>query len=98
MGARTTVPTNPVAEIPAYCVLDSNVMLRNLPFQGLSYGIRTTNMLDAQYAQPGIGRADAGAGPGFFAPNGTYSGSLGMDSSLLPQARRTVLVTLSYEQ
>ncbi len=98
MGARTTIPTNPIAEIPAYCVVDANVMLRNLPFQGLAYGIRTTNLLDAQYAQPGIGRADAGAGPGYFSPNGTYSGSLGMDSSLLPQPRRTILVTLSYEQ
>ena len=98
MGARTTIPTNPVPEIPAYCVVDANVMLRNLPFQGLSYGLRTTNLLDTQYAQPGIGRADAGNGPGAFLPNGGYAGSLGVDSSLLPQPRRTIMLTLMYEQ
>ncbi len=98
IGARTTIPTNPVAELPAYCTLDANIVLRNLPFQGLSYGLRTTNILDTQYAQPGIGRADAGIGPGLFLPNGGYAGSLGMDSSMLPQPRRTILFTLGFEQ
>jgi iron complex outermembrane receptor protein len=98
IGARTTVPTNPVPEIAAYCTVDTNVMLRNLPFQGLGYGIRVLNALDTQYAHAGIGRADAGAGPGAFLPNGGYIGSLGIDSSLMPQPRRTIMLTLTYEQ
>jgi hypothetical protein len=98
IGARTTVPTNPIPEIPAYCTVDTNVMLRNLPFQGLGYGLRVLNVLDTQYAHAGIGRADAGAGPGSFLPNGGYVGSLGMDSSLMPQPRRTIMLTLTYEQ
>jgi iron complex outermembrane receptor protein len=98
IGARTTVPSNPVPEVAAYCTVDTNVMLRNLPFQGLGYGIRVLNALDTQYAHAGIGRADAGAGPGAFLPNGGYVGSLGVDSSLLPQPRRTIMLTLSYEQ
>jgi outer membrane receptor protein involved in Fe transport len=98
MTARTTVPTNPVPEIGAYCTVDTNVMLRNLPFQGLGYGLRVMNALDTQYAHAGIGRANAGAGPGYFLPSGGYVGSLGLDSSLLPQPRRTIMLTLTYEQ
>lgn len=98
VGARTTVPTNPVPELPSYTVIDTNTMLRNLPYQGLTLGLRVMNLLDTDYAQPGIGRADAGAGPAMFLPNGAYLGSLGMDSSVLPQPRRTVMLTVAYEQ
>ncbi len=98
IGARTTVPTNPVAEVPAYMVLDTNAILRNMPYQGLAIGLRVSNVLDTQYAHPGLGFANAGIGPATFLPNGGYLGSLGIDSSLLPQPRRTVMVTVSYEQ
>lgn len=98
IGARTTIPTNPVAEIPAYVVLDTNAILKNLPYQGLAFGLRVSNVLDTQYAHPGIGMANAGIGPATFLPNGGYLGSLGVDSSILPQPRRTVMVTVSYEQ
>ena len=98
IGPRTTVPTNPIPELPAYTVLDANTVLRNLPYQGLAIGVRVSNVLDTQYAQPGVGRANAGAGPAIFLPNGGYLGSQGMESSLLPQPRRTIMLTIGYEQ
>ena len=96
IGARDTVDTNPEGHVPAYFVLDANVMVRHVFYDGLWTGLRVSNLLDAKYSQPGMQTAGSGSAPGVF--NGTgYLGSRDINNSLLPQPRRALFLTLGLD-
>jgi outer membrane cobalamin receptor len=91
---RHPVSTNPLGPIAGYCTVDANVLLRDLFTDGLSLSLRVTNLLDAQYDEPGIAEADSGNTPGKW--NGaTWVGSNGYYNSLLPQPGRQFMLQLT---
>lgn len=93
-SARSTVATNPVGRIPAYEVVDAYFQT-GLLAEGLSAGLKVTNLLDKAYDQPGMRRGSAGVTPPSFV-GGNYVGSGGYNTSLLPQAGRAFEVMLRY--
>jgi outer membrane receptor protein involved in Fe transport len=64
LSARRTIVSNPLQEIPGYCVVDANLLVRNLFVEGLSLSLRGSNVLDTQYAHPGLYEASSGDFPG----------------------------------
>jgi iron complex outermembrane receptor protein len=97
IGTRHTVPSNPVREIPWYITLDANLVLSHIFFDGLWFGLRCTNILDWKYSHPGIGYANSGNTPASRDAAGIYHGSLGTDSSLLPQPGRSFFASLGLD-
>jgi hypothetical protein len=95
-SARTTVVTNPVGTVPAYCDVDANLLLRDVFSEGLSLSVKVTNLLDTSYDQPGIAEADSGITPGKW-NGGTWSGSQGYYNSLLPQPGRAIMIGLGLD-
>ncbi len=57
VGARDTVPTNPVAEVDAYVVFNAGLTYRTR-LQGVSVQVVGKNMLDEEYYHPGFRAAD----------------------------------------
>jgi len=94
IGERTTVLTNPVGSVDAYATIDANLTVSNVPFRGLTFGLRVTNIVGTEYNHPGIRTADSGNTAPAFATDGTYTGSLGDYNSLMPQAGRGFYGTL----
>lgn len=96
VGARPTVATNPLPEVPAYTTLDLVATARNLGgVRGLGLTLKVSNLGDRTYFHPGISQADAGDAPGGFDASGAWRGSKGYYSSLLPQPGRMVQATLT---
>jgi hypothetical protein len=96
IGPRNTVSTNPVGHIGAYGVLDANVTVSHIVYDGLWAAFRVANLLDTVYFQPGQQTAGSGTAPGFY--TGTqYIGSQDLYNSLLPQPRRSVFLTLGID-
>jgi iron complex outermembrane receptor protein len=97
MGSRETVITNPIRSIPAYGTLDANLSLRNVPWSGLSFSLRVTNILGAEYSHPGVRTADSGNATPTVAADGTYSGSVGDYNSMLLQPGRGFYGTIGFD-
>ncbi|HEY6878868.1 MAG TPA: TonB-dependent receptor [Polyangiales bacterium] len=85
VAKRHTVPTNPIGNVPAYVSLDANLLFKDVIFDGASFALRCTNLLDSKYSHPGIGAADSG--------NDAMTGSHGELNSLLPQPRRSFFLS-----
>jgi outer membrane receptor for ferrienterochelin and colicins len=94
VGSRDTVHTNPIREVPAYGSLDVTLSRRDLGVPGLDLVLKLTNALDEEAFHPGVRDAEAGPGPGRFLPDGSWEGSRGYYSSLLPQPGRAALLML----
>jgi len=60
IGERKTFATNPIDKIPAYFLMDANLMYRNLFIKGFDVGIKVQNIFDTQYFHTGKANADAG--------------------------------------
>jgi outer membrane receptor protein involved in Fe transport len=97
VGERQTVATNPIPSIPAFFTLDANVVIRNVGIEGLSLGLRGTNLLNAQTFAPGLSTASAGNTPGTFTTGGVWQGSSGLFNSLMPQPGRSLYATVRLE-
>ncbi len=97
IGARTTVASNPVREVPGYTTLDAVLHVGAPRRNGLSISFGVYNLTDARYDQPGIRDANAGTTPGYFDATGLWHGSGGYYSSLLPQPGRSARVALKLE-
>lgn len=97
IGSRPTVATNPAGKVPAYTTVDATVCWRGLIAKGSSLALKVTNLLDEEYAHPGVRDADAGLEPGRFDADGRWVGSKGFYSSLLPQPGRAALLSLSLD-
>lgn len=95
VGSRKTVATNPVGTVSGFATLDLNLRATDLfHVKGLDLSLRLANLLDRSYFHPGISQADAGSTPGYFDPSGTWHGSTGWYSSLLPQPGRTFTLSV----
>ena len=94
VGQRVTVPTNPIPTIPAFLVIDANLIVNNVIAEGASIGVRVANLLDAQYSHPGVAGADAGD-PQYVAGQ---VGSIGDFNSRMPQPRRALFATFALER
>ncbi|WP_437594409.1 TonB-dependent receptor domain-containing protein [Sorangium sp. So ce1000] len=58
IGQRDTIGTNPVGAIPGYMLFDANLMVKDVPWPGVSLGLHVTNIADSRYSQPGLDTAD----------------------------------------
>ena len=96
IGERSTVPSNPIRTVAAYCTGDLNLRLRNFALDGLWTSVRITNLLDTSYAHPGIGAADSGQTPGRWEGE-VWRGSAGYFNSVLPQPGRSVALHLGLD-
>ncbi len=89
-----TVDSNPIDKIDSYFVSDGFITYNNVLVEGLSFGVKVYNILDAEYFHPGY--RDASAGENFVFNNGhldeSVSGSEGWYNSRLPQPGRTVML------
>jgi hypothetical protein len=94
VGSRDTVSTNPVREVPSWGTVDLTASHRDTFVPGLDVVVKLTNALDETVLHPGVRGAEAGAGPGRFEEDGSWVGSAGYFSSLLPQPGRAALVML----
>lgn len=93
MGARETVPTNPIRRVPGYATVDLTLTAH---WSTLTFQARVDNLLDRAYAHPGVRAADAGDTPGAFDAGGLHysGGSRGTYSSLLEQPGRSFTFVL----
>lgn len=93
MGARETVPSNPIRHLGGYAAVDLALAYRwhSLTFQG-----RIDNALDRGIVHPGVRAADAGDTPGTFDGAGLHysGGSRGTYASLLGQPGRAFTLAL----
>lgn len=96
IAARKTVWSNPVPEISGFTVFDANIRWRDALAPGLTVSLRTENLFDTTYDHPGSRSANAGTTSGTYG-DGTWEGSRGWYSSVLPQPGRTVTLGLSME-
>lgn len=96
ISERRTVGTNPLGVIPGYCVADANLRVQDVFAEGLSLSLRVTNLLDTQYAHPGLYEADSGSFPGRW-EEGRWIGSGGGYNSQLPQPGRAFTLQLGLE-
>lgn len=92
IGRRDTVSTNPLGSIPAYFVLDANLIVSDVFYRGLWFGLRVANLLDTRYSHPGMATAGSGDTPGTFIGT-TYVGSQDEHNSRLPQPRRSLFLS-----
>jgi hypothetical protein len=94
-NVRNDLPGSPVTVVPAYATLDGNL---NLTWRKVGLSIKVDNLLDKQYAHPGVRDASAGYVPGVFgADDMTYTGGSGYHyyNSQLTQPGRSFKLTLS---
>lgn len=96
IGARETVKTNPVGEVDSFTTADFTIYWTNVLAEGMGVSLSVNNLFDEEYFHPGLREADAGVDEGVW-DNGTWNGSDGWYSSLLPQPGRTVLLSLEWE-
>lgn len=96
IGARPTVVTNPVREVPSYLTVDAVAAIDDIRGSGIGLSLTVNNLTDEDYFHPGTREASAGREPGRFDDAGNWSGSAGFFNSLLPQPGRSVLLTLRF--
>ena len=94
IGSRTTVPTNPIREVPRYTSWDFNALWSDIMQSEFSLALTITNASDTVYYHPGLREADAGTTPGFFDGDGVWQGSNSFYNSLMPQDGRGYFLTL----
>jgi outer membrane receptor for ferrienterochelin and colicins len=94
VGSRDTVSTNPIREVPSWGTVDLTLSHGDTFVPGLDVVLKLTNALDATVLHPGVREAQAGEGPGRFLDDGSWVGSAGYFSSLLPQPGRAALLML----
>jgi iron complex outermembrane receptor protein len=97
ISRRQTVATNPIPNVAPYTLVDLNILLKNVFVDGLNLSFKINNLFNKSYFHPGIRTANSGNQPGFFDENGTWNGSDGWLNSLLPQMKRTFLLSLYLE-
>ncbi len=108
LSERKPVYTNPLREsVPGYCVLDANLLLRDIFVEGLSIALRGSNLLDTQYAHPGLYAASSGNYPGRWEGEkwiGSWESSCPSDTtcnypfnSQMPQPGRAFTLQLGLE-
>ncbi len=103
---RKTVESNPIDKIDAYWTMDANLNFEDILFDGLSIGLKVTNLFDSNYYHPGIRDANSGdpdlfaedlAQIGFSGPNNReWTGSNGWFNSRLPQPERVISLNLKF--
>ncbi len=93
ISERKTIETNPIDKIPAYFLMDGNLMYKNLFVKGFDVGIKVQNIFDKTYFHTGKANADAGETPGTWV-NGVWNGSLGWDASEVPQPHRFIMFSI----
>ena len=95
IGRRDTIAGNPVGSVDPFWVMDANLRLAGI-FEGkIALSLKVLNLLNTEYAHPGISTADAGANPDTIGTE--LNDSAGWYSSLLPQPTRTVTVNLTFD-
>ena len=94
IGSRTTVPTNPIREVPRYTSWDLNALWSDIMQSEFSLALTITNASDTVYYHPGLREADAGTTPGFFDGDGVWQGSNSFYNSLMPQDGRGYFLSL----
>jgi outer membrane receptor for ferrienterochelin and colicins len=94
IGDRDTTPTNPVRSVDDYTTVDAAFSVDRLMSLPLGLQVSVQNLTDAEYFHPGVREADAGTDPGVMNADGSWQGSDGFFSSLLPQPGRSVVVSL----
>jgi outer membrane receptor for ferrienterochelin and colicins len=98
LGDRRTTPSNPVAVVDGFVTIDLSAEVRDVRGTGLGVGVLAQNLGNAHYVHPGINEASAGVTPGTFAADGTYTGSAGYFSSLMPQPGRALFLSVWLER
>ncbi|XXF80706.1 TonB-dependent receptor [Myxococcaceae bacterium GXIMD 01537] len=96
VSERVPVSTNPLGPVPGYCTLDANLSVRDAFAEGLSLGVRVTNLLDTQFSHPGLYDADSGNTPGRW-EGSEWIGSSGYSNSQMPQPGRAFTVHLGLD-
>jgi outer membrane receptor protein involved in Fe transport len=96
ISEREPVISNPLGTVPAYCVVDANVRLKDVFAEGLTVAFRVTNLLDTQYSHPGLYDADSGNTPGRW-EDGQWIGSAGYSNSQMPQPGRAFTLQLGLD-
>lgn len=86
---REVVATNSSGAPPWYTLLDANLMLSDIPADGLWFALRATNIIGTHYDHPGIQTADSGDMSGEARSGGPFS-------SRLPQPGRTFFAMVGY--
>ncbi len=89
------VSTNPLKTIPAYFVLDGNIIWKNFAVKGMGISLKVTNIFNTQYFHPGLRNADSGDSGGEWQGN-AWQGSKGWYNSLLPQPRRMIILGMAF--
>ncbi len=97
ISRRKTVATNPIGTVDAYTLLDLNILIKNIFAEGLNISFKVNNLFNSHYFHPGIRTANSGNQPGFFDNDGIWQGSAGWLNSLLPQVKRTFLLSMTLE-
>jgi outer membrane cobalamin receptor len=87
VGNRSTVSTNPLGSVNGYASFDANVTVTDIFTNGLSLGLRCTNIIGTRYSHPGIWMADAGT---VEDPHKAFS-------SRLPQPGRSFYLTVGLD-
>lgn len=85
MGARETIASNPMKEVPAYSTWDMAIAYK---MDKVTLTLSGTNLLDKSYSHPGVRDADAGNVPG---------GTTGYYNSYLPQPGRQFFLAANME-
>jgi len=96
IGDKETVITNPIRKIDSYCTLDFNLNWKNFIAKGLGLSFKVTNMLDTKYFHTGLREANSGEAAGIMTGR-TWAGSAGYYNSKLPQPRRFILISLTFD-
>ncbi len=94
ISERETVASNPLGKVSGYFLADANFSYRNFLVSGFDISLKINNLFNTTYFHPGIGVANAGNTAGKW-ENGVWQGSSGWQNSLLPQAHRYFLLTLT---
>lgn len=97
ISERNTVASNPVRTVDAFTVIDLNLRYTNILNSGIGAAVRIKNLFDTLYYHPGIVSANSGTDPGYFDTDGTWVGSKGWYSSLLPQMGRQIYLSFSLD-
>jgi outer membrane receptor for ferrienterochelin and colicins len=87
IGQREPVRTNPLGPVPGYCVVDANLLLQSFLIEGGSIAFHVSNLLDTQYAHPGLYEANSNNFPGRWEAD-QWIGSQGETNSQMPQPGR----------
>ncbi|MBN2486875.1 MAG: TonB-dependent receptor [Bacteroidales bacterium] len=95
IGERETVLSNPIRTIDGYFLLDANIIIKDIGFEGLNFNIQFNNILGTEYFHPGTRAATSGNTPGSWSGL-EWQGSVGWNNSLMPQPGRYILIGVQF--